>query len=80
MSLENILELDKKLVIKFKKGFILLNMSFKLTLKLIYLAINHGRNYSGWKGMDWKIAHYESYEETDHKNKHIIREYQISGW
>ena len=38
MSLENILGLDKILVKKFKQLFLLLNMSFKLPLKIIYLV------------------------------------------
>ena len=38
MSLEKILALDKKLVMKYKQVFILLNMSFKLPLKIIYPA------------------------------------------
>ena len=38
MSLENSLALDKMLVVKFKQVFLILKMSFKLPLKLIYLV------------------------------------------
>ena len=80
MSLENILGLDKNLVMKFKQAFILYKMSFKLPLKIIYLVRKERKNHFGWMGMEQKIAHYESYGKIDHKNEHNIREYDISGW
>ena len=41
--LRNILGLDKKLVMKFKQVFLLLNVSFKLPLKIIYLVRKNGK-------------------------------------
>ena len=67
MSLEEILELDKKLVMKYKQVFILLNMRFKIPFKIIYAVWKEGENIFGWMGMDWKIAHYESYGKIYHK-------------
>ena len=55
-------------------------MSFKLPLKIIYLVRKDRKNHFGWMGMDNKIAQYESFGKTDHKNEHNIREYDISGW
>ena len=44
MSLESILGLDKKLVMKYKKVFLLLKMSFKIPLKIIYIIKNKGKS------------------------------------
>ena len=52
MSLEKILGLDNKLVIKYKQAFTLLNMSFKIPLKIIYPVKKEGKNNVGWMGMD----------------------------
>ena len=51
MSLENILGLEKKLVLKYKQEFLLLNMRFKLPLKIIYLVKKERKNNFGLMGM-----------------------------
>ena len=79
MSLEKILGLDKKLVMKFKQLFILLKMSFKIPLQIIYLVRKERKIILVEWGWTKKIDHYESYGKTDHKNEHNIREYDISG-
>ena len=58
MSLEDILGLDNMLVVEFKQVFILLKMSFKIPLKLIYPVKKQKKNYFGWMGVDLKIARY----------------------
>ena len=73
MSLENSLGLDNKLVIKYKQVFTLLNMSFKLPLKIIYPVKNKLRIILVEWGRNKTIAHYESYCKIDHKNEHSIR-------
>ena len=79
MSLENILGLDNKLVMKFKQVFILLKMSFKILLKIIYVVKRNQNIILVEWGWTKTIAHYESYENTDHNNEQNIREYDISG-
>ena len=68
MSLENTLGLDKKLVIKFKQLFMLLNMSFTLPLKIICPVRNQGKFYFGCMEMDKTKSHYESYGRTYKKH------------
>ena len=80
MYLENILGLGKKLVMKFKESFLLLNMSFKSWLNIIYPVRKELKNIFGWMGMDRNIAHYKSDGKTDHKNEHNISKYHISDW
>ena len=65
MSLENILRLDKELAIKYKQLFLLLNISFKLPLKIIYL-VKKRKEKSFWlNGYGQNNSHYESYGKTD---------------
>ena len=45
MSLEKILRLDKKLGVKFKQVFLLLNMSFEFPFEIIYLVIKKGKSF-----------------------------------
>ena len=77
MSLENILGLYKKIVMKFKKIFLLLNMGCKLPLKIIYLAQKKTFwfNGSGLKNCLLRIL----WKQIS-QNEHNIREYDISSW
>ena len=61
MSLENILGLDKGLVIKFKQVFLLLNMSFKLPFKIIYPVKKERKIIFFEWGWTKTITHYEFY-------------------
>ena len=79
MSLENILGLDEKLVMKFKQLFLLLKMSLKPPLKLINLVKSKDKIILFEWGWTKKIAHYESYGKIDHKKEQKIREYHIHG-
>ena len=78
MSLENILRLDKKLMIKYKQVFLILKTSFKFPLKILYLVKEDRNNNLGCMVMDSKIAPQESYGKTHRKNEHNITEYDIS--
>ena len=79
MSLEMILGLEKKLVMKSNKYFFYWRRVSNFHWKYIDL-VNVGENIL----IEWEwtktIAHYESYGKTDHKSEHNIREYYISGW
>ena len=60
--------LEKKLVMKYKQVFPLLNMSFKLPFKIIYIVKNRGKIIVvEWEWTKYN-AHYESYGKTDQKN------------
>ena len=63
------------LIMIYKQLFLLLNMSSKLPLKIIYFLIKEMKNIF----VEWvwtkKITHYEPYGKTDDKNEHNIREY-----
>ena len=62
-----------------KTSFFLVNMSFKLPLKLIYLVKNKRKIIFVEWGWNKKFAHYESYGKIYHKKEHNIRKYHISG-
>ena len=79
MSLEEILGLNKNLLMKFKHIFILLRMSFNLPLKLIYLLKNKIKIILVEWGWTKQMDDYEFYGKTDNKKEHEIREYHISG-
>ena len=53
-------------------------MSFKIPQKIQYLVKKRGKVILVKWGWTKTIAHYESYEKTDKKNEHNIREYDIS--
>ena len=72
MCLENILGLEKKLVMEYKQVFLVLKMSFKITLKIIYL-VKKGEIVLVGQGWTKTISHYESYGKKDKKNAHNIR-------
>ena len=62
-----------------KTSFFLVNMSFKLPLKLIYLVKKKRKIIFVEWGWNKKFAHYESYGKIYHKKEHNIRKYHISG-
>ena len=53
MTLEDIFRLDKKLIMKCEQVFLILKMSFKFPLKIIYLVKQESKNNFGCMVMDW---------------------------